>query len=313
MSCLDFKVDFDFDGKNILDFLKLKLGLSAALRKHLKFVENGILLNGTHATVRAVMHEGDLLTLALEDSEGSTKLVPVDLPLPIVYEDNDLIIPNKPADMPTHPSRDHYEDTVANALAYRYKELDTPFVFRPVNRLDRNTSGAVIIARNRVAAGYLSKALREGKIKKTYAAILCGIPKDIEGEIETYMRRTADSIIVRENCGENEGGDYALTKYKVIATADGYSLVLASPITGRTHQLRVHFSGIGCAILGDDLYGEESSLINRHALHAASLSFPLPSTKEEIKVKAPLPCDMQKAVDLLFGEEIRQKLLEFEI
>ena len=126
------------------------------------------------------------------------------------------------------------------------------------------------------------------------------------------MRRTAESIIVRENCGENEGGDYALTKYKVIATADGYSLALASPITGRTHQLRVHFAGLGCPILGDDLYGEESPLINRHALHALSLSFPLPSTKEEIKVKAPLPCDMQKTVDLLFGEEIREKLLEFE-
>ena len=309
---MDFKVDFDFDGKSILDFLKFRLGLSAALRKHLKFIENGILLNGAHATVRAVMREGDTLSLALEDSEGSTKLTPVELPLPIVYEDNDLVVPNKPADMPTHPSHDHYEDTVANALAYRYRELDLPFVFRPVNRLDRNTSGAVLIARNRVAAGYLSKALREGKIKKTYAAILCGKPSKTEGEIETYMSRTAESIIVRENCGENEGGDYALTKYKVIATADGYSLALASPITGRTHQLRVHFAGLGCPILGDDLYGEESPLINRHALHALSLSFPLPSTKEAIKVKAPLPCDMQKTVDLLFGEEIREKLLEFE-
>ena len=310
---MDYKVDFDFDGKSILDFLKLKLGLSAALRKHLKFLENGILLNGAHATVRAILRNGDILSLALEDSEGSTKLTPVELPLPIVYEDDDLVIPNKPADMPTHPSHDHYDDTVANALAYRYRGLDTPFVFRPVNRLDRNTSGAVMIARNRVAAGYLSKALREGKIRKTYAAILCGTPKIAEGEIETYMRRTAESIIVRENCGENEGGDYALTKYKVIASTEKYSLVLAAPITGRTHQLRVHFAGLGCPILGDDLYGKASPLIDRHALHALSLSFPLPSTKEEITVTASLPQDMQLTVDRLFGEDIREKLFEFEI
>ena len=309
---MDYRVEIDFEGRSILDFMKIKLGLSSALRKRLKFIENGILLNGVHATVRAVLHSGDTLSLAIEDTEGSPKLVAVELELPIVYEDDDLVIPNKPADMPTHPSRDHYEDTVANALAFRYKDLDTPFVFRPVNRLDRNTSGALLIARNRVAAGYLSKALCDGKIKKTYAAILCGTPKEESGKIETYMRRTAESIIVRENCGKNEGGDHALTEYRVVATTPEYSLVLASPITGRTHQLRVHFAGIGCAILGDDLYGEESPLISRHALHACSLTFPLPSTKKETLVTAPLPSDMGELVVSLFGAESYEKLFEIK-
>ena len=310
---MNYRVDAESEGKSIREFMKNKLGLSSALCKHLKFIENGITLNGAHATVRAILKEGDLLSLAIEDTESPQKLSPVELPLPIVYEDDDLVVPNKPCDMPTHPSRNHYDDTVANALAFRYRELGSPFVFRPVNRLDRNTSGALLIARNRVAAGFLSDALRRGEIKKTYVALLCGAPAVRRGEIETYMKRTAESIIVRENCSADEGGDYALTKYRTVASADKYSLVLARPITGRTHQLRVHFAGIGCPILGDDMYGEACELISRHALHAYSLEFPLPSTKERIKVNAPLPQDMRELTETLFGEDILESLYEIEI
>ncbi len=299
---MDILIDEKNDGIALLQFIKRNTDLSSAHLKRLKFTDGGISVNGKHVTVRYILKKGDILSLATDDTESPLHITPCDLPLDIAYEDGDCVIPSKPANMPTHPSRDHYNDTVANALAFRYKELGIPFVFRPVNRLDRNTSGLLIIAKNRIAAGKLSAAMADGKIKKTYLAILSGILPEKEGKIETNLRRTSGSIIVREVCGEDEGGDYALTKYRVLLEKDGHSLVAASPITGRTHQLRVHFASLGCPILGDDLYGELSPLIDRQALHSALVSFPKPDGGEMISVTAPPPDDMQTAIDTLFGK-----------
>ena len=288
-------------GKTVLDIMRRVLGISMGTVKKLKFLERGIVLNGERVTVRAVVKEGDILILETEDTQAQEGLEPVDLPLDIVYEDEGFVIPSKPADMPTHPSHDHHYDTVANALAYRYGQMGIPFVFRPVNRLDRNTSGLLLVARDRLTACTLSDALRGGKIKKSYIAVLDGIPARSEGVIDTYMRRTADSIIVRENCAEGEGGDRAITRYKVLCAENGHSIVLAEPVTGRTHQLRVHFSGIGCAIVGDDLYGRASDLIARHALHSYSLTLPHPKTEEIFTVNAPIPPDMEELIRSLFS------------
>jgi 23S rRNA pseudouridine1911/1915/1917 synthase len=271
--------------------------------KHLKFRDDGILVNGTRVTVRYIVHTGDCLTVAAEDDRSGETLIPVALPLEIAYEDDDVVVPAKPADMPTHPSFGHREDTVANALAYRYAQKGIPFVFRPVNRLDRNTSGLLLIARNRMAAGRLFHSMKDGEIRKIYVAILQGELSQREGLIRTYMRRTADSVIVRENCGPDEGGALALTLYRVICSASGRTLVCAAPLTGRTHQLRVHFAGLGCPLEGDDLYGAPSTEIGRHALHSALLSFPLPTTGERNTVLAPLPLDMRSLAERLFGEE----------
>lgn len=290
----------------VLEFVKKETRVSSGLLKHLKFSDDGILVNGARVTVRYVLRRGDLLSLATEDTyvsaEDGGRIEPVDLPVGIAYEDDDCVVPCKSADMPTHPSHNHYRDTVANALAYRYEKAGIPFVFRPVNRLDRNTSGLLLVARNRIAAGVLSRAMADGRIKKEYIALLCGVPPQREGEIETYMRRTAESIIVRETCGEGEGGDYALTRYRVLCERDGYSIVCATPVTGRTHQLRVHFASIGCAILGDDMYGEPSALIPRHALHSASITFPRVCDGETVTITAPLPEDMERAARELFGD-----------
>lgn len=299
---MDILIDEKNDDITLLQFIKRNTDISSAHLKRLKFTDGGITVNGRHATVRYVLKKGDILSLATEDKESPPHITPCKLPIDIAYEDEDCVIPSKPADMPTHPSRDHYDDTVANALAFRYGELCIPFVFRPVNRLDRNTSGLLIVAKNRIAAGKLSAAMAEGKIKKTYLAILSGKLPQKEGKIETNLRRTSGSIIVREVCGENEGGDYALTEYRVLLEKNGYSLVAASPITGRTHQLRVHFSSLGCPILGDDLYGEPSPLIDRQALHSALVSFPKPSNGETISVTAPPPEDMQKVIAILFDK-----------
>ncbi len=287
-------------GKTVKELLSGQLGLSKAFIKHLKFLENGIMLDGERVTVRKVLSEGDILTLALEDESTPEHLTPVNIPLDIVYEDEYIILPNKPPFMPTHPSHLHHGDTLADALAYRYSKSGTPFVFRPVNRLDRNTSGITLIAKDRISAARLTEAMKSNKISKQYVAILEGELTENEGVIETYMKRTAESIIVRQNCAEGEGGDYALTQYYVLARAKGYTLILALPKTGRTHQLRVHFAGLGCPIVGDELYGKESPLISRHALHALSLSLPHPISRERLTLTAPLPKDMDSLVGELF-------------
>ena len=299
------------DGKTVKEILLGSIGLSVAFLKHLKFMENGIMLDGEKVTVRRVVHAGDILCLATENEKLGSRLTPTELPLDIVYEDEDMVVPSKSADMPTHPSHNHHGDTLADALAYYYKDAPEPFVFRPINRLDRNTSGLTLIAKNRISAARLAASMRDGKIKKQYVAILDGTLPDDRGSIETYLRRTGESIIVREVCDENGGGDYALTHYEVIARSERYTLVLASPETGRTHQLRVHFASLGCAILGDDMYGKISPLIPRHALHALSLSFPHPSKDETVTCISLLPEDMAEVIRAEFGEETLTELLSF--
>lgn len=301
---MEYKINASDHGRSVLEFARSTAGLSAATLRHLKFTEGGITVDGKHVTVRHILTEGERLSLAFEDTEPQECVLPVDLPLSLIYEDSELAVPDKPSDMPTHPSHGHREDTVANALAYRYASLGIPFVFRPINRLDRNTSGLLMVARNRRAAATLSEAMRRGEIRKQYLAILDGtLPKE-EGEIETHLRRTADSVILREVCSEGEGGDYALTRYRVLVSDGRHTLCLASPVTGRTHQLRVHFASLGAPILGDDLYGKESPLIARHALHAVSLVFPHPTDRRKIRLTAPLHGDMRAALSALFSEEL---------
>ena len=292
------------NGMTVLDILRSELGLSRGMIKHLIFLEGGITLNGESVNVRRVVSEGDILSLMTEDRKESG-ILPVELPLPILYEDGDVVVPDKPPFMPTHPSHDHYDDTVANALAFRYSDADEPYVFRPVNRLDRNTSGLLIIARNRIAAGRLYESMLKKDIEKKYIAVLDGVPSEECGVIDTYMRRTAESIIVREVCGECEGADRAITRYTVLRKSGTHSVVLAEPVTGRTHQLRVHFASIGCPIVGDDLYGNPSRLISRHALHAFSIKFPHPKDHSPMRLEAPIPEDMAELINILFPKEVQ--------
>ena len=287
-------------GMLLRQYLQKELALSSKMIKHLKFCEDGILVNGVRVTVRYVLKAGDVLTLATEDRE-SAPISPEDLPIEILYEDEDIVIPAKPANMPTHPSHDHHHDTVANALAYRYQCERVPFVFRPINRLDRNTSGLLLIARHRHAAGIMSAAMRDGRIRKSYIAVLDGEMTEREGVIDTCLHRTKQSIILREVCSPDApDADEARTEYTVLAVENGHTLVRAHPITGRTHQLRVHFASIGHPITGDDLYGTPSPQIARHALHAATLTLPHPTKPDTLTVSAPPPDDLFRLLDAFF-------------
>lgn len=292
---MDITIREEYHGMQLLSYLRSVLGISRAMLVRLKKAERGILLNGTHVNVRAVLSVGDLLSLAVDDTEADENpyLEAVDIPLDILYEDDDVIAVNKAAGMVTHTTRGHYNDSLANALYSKYKAQGRAFVFRAVNRLDRETSGVVLVSKNKISAHRLSVSLQSGEVDKRYIAIVHGRLEG-SGEITGYICRCGDSIITRRVCSaDDEGASFAHTRYKALFSTDKYSVILASPITGRTHQLRVHFSSVGHPIVGDTLYGDASAEISRQALHAVSLRFPSPKNGEENKLYAPLFEDMQ--------------------
>ncbi len=295
---MQFVVSASGEGKLLRNFLR-ECGVSAALLAKLKRCENGILQNGVRVTVRAVLHAGDLIDLAIEDREESPHVAPRDLPVDILLHTADFTVANKPCDMPTHPSHGHHEDTLANALAYRFSTADAPFRPRFINRLDRNTTGVVLIANHALSAVSLSRAMAAGEIKKTYLALVHG---RVSGDfrIETGIRRLEGSTMLREVCSLEEGAP-SITEVSTVYQSDSVSLVKLTPLTGRTHQLRVHMAHRGHPLLGDELYGVADDF-PRHALHACTLEFPAPQTGERILVRAPLPEDMQRRITLL-GEE----------
>lgn len=289
------------DGMTVKALITARLSPSVRMLKYIKYRPDGITVNGERVTVRRVLRAGDVLCVATADPEPAQGLEPVDLPLSILYEDEDIVVPCKPPEMPTHPSRDHERDTVANALAYRYRGMGIPFVFRPINRLDRNTSGLLLIARNKLAAGRLTRSMHAGEIRKSYLAILEGDGLPDSGEIDLPLRRSAESIIVRETCRPGDpGAEPSRTRYRILARGSGCMLAEAFPLTGRTHQLRVHFAALGYPIAGDDLYGIPNGRIARQALHARSLTFPHPSTRETISLTAPVPEDMTSLAQRIF-------------
>lgn len=294
---MDILIDRENNGKTVKQYLFGVMGFSRAQVAFLKRFEDGITLNGSHVTVRHILKEGDLLSLRLEDREEevNSEIMPVRMALDVVYEDEFILVVNKAGNMPVHPSYNHHDDTLANGMAYYFKEKGIPFNFRAVNRLDRDTSGLVIVAKNRRAANLFARVIESRKIKKGYVAILEGILPEKSGRITTYIKREQESIITRCNCSEGEG-DIAITDYEVQGELDGYTVVRAYPITGRTHQLRVHFSGLGCPIMGDSLYGRASEDILRHALHAETLEFCHPVSGESVYIKADVPEDMKRVI-----------------
>ncbi len=292
---MEIIVDKKHDNLPLLTFLTHELGLSRRSISRLKRLDRGIVLNGDQVTVRALLHEGDRLVLMCEDEKSAESILPSNIPIDIIYEDDDIIAVNKPPHMPTHPSHGHYTDTLANAAAYYFESRGIPFVFRAANRLDRDTSGIVLIAKNRHAAYCLSNEVENRQTVKCYLAVLSGIPSEKSGRIIAYIRRKKKSIITREALDyPTDDSSFSETLYKVIGEGENACAAVAMPITGRTHQLRLHFAHIGHPIIGDDMYGSASDLIDRQALHAYSLTFAHPSSENgtEMSVYAPFPEDI---------------------
>jgi len=297
---MDILIENNYEGMMIREVLKVKLGYSVNLIKKLKFSEDGILVNGKWVTVRYVLQRGDVLSLATEDKaeDVSPYIIPVDLPLDVVYEDELITAINKPWGMPSHPSLGHKLDTVANALAHRYR--DKVYVFRPINRLDRDTSGCMLTANTKDAAYKMYRSMVEGRIRKTYIAVTDGVPEQKEGVLRSYMHRKEGSIILREETTEDApDAKIAVTICKVLAENGRNAIVMASPITGRTHQIRLHLMGIGCPIVGDSLYYAESEHIDRHALHSWRTTFPHPASGEEVVAISPVPEDIISLISAL--------------
>lgn len=298
---METKIGPELDGITVKEWLK-RNGYSRGYVTYLKKLPDGIAVNGEHSTVRRVMREGDVLSLADRDrpEDENEMLVPTPMELDIIYEDEDMIAVNKPSGMATHPSLGHFDDTLANSLAHYFSSQGKPFVFRAVNRLDRDTSGVVLVAKTRISAARLSVLMRDGKIKKTYTAILGGTLSPSNGRITAPIRRKEASVMLREVCESGaDGAKEAVTDYETVVSAGDVSLVSATPITGRTHQLRVHFAHMGAPIVGDGFYGSAETaptmydrMINRQALHASSLFLELQG--KTMLFTAPLPEDMER-------------------
>lgn len=304
---MEICINSKYAGRTLLSYLKFTLKISSACITRLKQDEHGLEINGKHVTVRYILQSGDLLHVNIDDSfeRANQNIEPVDIPLDIIYEDGDLLIINKPPFMPTHPSHNHHSDTLANAVANLYKIRKLPFVFRPVGRLDKNTSGIVVLGKNMLAAAHFTRERQNNNVQKSYIAIVCGEMSAVCGEINTPLKRQAESIIIRTVCdAEDEGAMSAQTVWEKLYSGNGISLIRAYPKTGRTHQIRVHLASVGHPILGDDIYGEESQYIKRHALHAYTLSFPLQFSEKIQTVDADVPKDMKDAFFAITGENI---------
>ena len=289
----NYTVPTEYDGDTLLSFLKDK-HYSSQIITHLKRTENGIMLNGEWGRVRNILHTGDTLTINLIEIESSQKIIPTKLPLDIVYEDEDILVINKPSDMPIHPSQGNYDNTLANAVAYYYKQKGEVFTYRCINRLDRDTTGLLIIAKNMYSASLLSDMVAAREIHREYLAIATG--KTAESGIITAPIARVDGSTI-ERCVDEKRGDYACTHYKRVAYKNGYSLVALKLETGRTHQIRVHMKHLGHPLPGDFLYNPDYSVIERQALHSHKLSFKHPISSEVLEFVADLPEDMQKIIE----------------
>lgn len=254
-----------------------------------------ILIDGRWEYMKYALKPGDSLTVHVQETEVSEKIPPVEMPLDIVYEDEDILIINKPADMPIHPSLNNYYNSLANGLAWYFEKQEKPFVFRCVNRLDRDTSGLTIIAKHMFSGGILSSMVAGRAIHREYQAIVRGRVTPQDGTIDAPIARAGDSII--ERMVDYEKGDRAITHYQTIAYKNGHSLLSIHLETGRTHQIRVHMKHIGFPLIGDYLYNPDTEHMTRQALHSYRLQFTHPITGEAMDFTAPLPEDMQKMLD----------------
>ncbi len=274
---------------NVLHVLKEQFLLSDRLITKLKKA-NKIYLNNLPTYTKKSVNLGDIISVSIDFEEDNSNIVASNIPLNIIYEDDYLLVLNKPANIAVHPSILHFDNSLSNGVKFYFDKLGLKKKIRIVNRLDKNTSGIVVFAKNEYIQECLIRQMKTNNLKKEYLAIIEGILDSKTGTLSFPIARKEGSII--ERC-VNSDGDSAITHYDVVKEFNNLSLVHIILETGRTHQIRVHFSHIGHPILGDTLYGHHSELINRQALHSYKITFMHPITKKIIILEAPIPEDMK--------------------
>ena len=287
---INYQITEEADGLRIEQFLRHQ-GYSYQNITQLKKMPESILKNGVWEYMRSLLATGDILTVHIQENESSPNIPPVELPLSIIYEDEDILVVNKPAGMPIHPSLNNYENSLANGLMWYYTQQRKPFIFRCTNRLDRDTSGLTIIAKHMVSSSILSQMVREHTISREYRAIVRGSVTPPCGTIDAPLSRKPGSII--ERTVDFEHGERAVTHYQVLEEKNGHSLVSLHLETGRTHQIRIHMKYLGFPLIGDYLYNPDMEFMSRQALHSYRMQFTHPITGEHMDFIAPLPEDMQ--------------------
>ena len=287
---ISYDIDSHSEGLRVEQFLRRK-GYSAQNLSTIKRMPESILVNGVHYYMKQTLKAGDRLLVRIQETESSRNIPPVCAPLSIVYEDEDLIVINKPAGMPIHPSLNNYTNSLANALAWYYQQQGKPFIFRCCNRLDRDTSGLTVVAKHLVSGNILSTMTKKKEVRREYLAVVRGHIAPESGTISAPLTRKEGTII--ERVVDFDRGEPAVTHYHLIQEANGHSLVSLQLETGRTHQIRIHLKHLGFPLVGDYLYNPDMEYISRQALHSFRLSFPHPITGEVMDFTAPLPEDMR--------------------
>ncbi|MCI5529170.1 MAG: RluA family pseudouridine synthase [Blautia sp.] len=305
---LTYEVTEEYDGMEILAFLRQKgfsRNILSSMKKSGQTIshnneqnhDHSILQNGERGYGHSILKKGDTLTVHIPETESDEKIIPVKMELDILYEDEDILVINKEANVPVHPSIGNYENTLANGVAYYFAQKGQDFVYRCINRLDRDTTGALILAKNPYSAAVLSTQMKRREIRRTYLAIVEGIPPK-SGTIDAPVGRVDGSAITRQV--DYEHGERAVTHFTRLAVVEkelsqSYSLIELHLETGRTHQIRVHMKHLGYPLPGDYLYHPDYRIIGRQPLHSYQLEFVHPVTEKPMLFTAPVPLDFVQA------------------
>ena len=302
MRYLDYTVTKDDDGRQVENLLRKRLGMGTRGIRAAKFREDGIMLDGERVFTIAIAREGQTLSIAIGDTPdeiASNPVKPVEGPLDIVYEDEDLIILNKQAGVGTHPGPKHNSDTLGNYLMHYYQQTQQECLLHPVSRLDWDTTGLIIYAKNAYSQDFLQKRLHTDEFVREYVAICHGLLERQTGTIEAPIGLKGQSWETRD---VYEGGKPARTHYRLLAHGQfeesQVSLVRLRLDTGRTHQIRIHLSHIGHPLIGDELYGGKP-VIARPALHSTYLRIIHPVSKRLLEFESPIPQDMRQVAEQL--------------
>lgn len=287
---ITYTIKAEDSNKKISSFLTER-GFSSQNKTELKKIPQSVCRNGQWAYLNEYLTEGDVLSINIVENVSSPNIVPTSRTFDIVYEDEDIMVINKPAGMPIHPSQNHYEDTLANAVMYYFNHQHIPYVFRCINRLDRDTSGLTILAKHMVSGAILGRMVTNREIHREYLALVEGLTEE-EGCINRAIGRVEGSTIARKI--DEVHGEHAVTHYRRLfyQQENNVSGLLMWLETGRTHQIRVHMKSIGHPLLGDWIYNPDNYVMSRQALHSYRLTFLHPITKKQMVFVQTPPDDM---------------------